>query len=143
MNSRWQLGHTRIHRRIRFSRLPCSRREVIHDSKSHILDGPQYSTIPIIPRSQNSQKSQTLTGCVQRGEAVSAYKIVDKEKVVWNLSANKKLKLDRYVDHTVIVRGTVVESRDTKSAQGNESTKSSPGNIFNVTKVTVIGPCAK
>ena len=92
---------------------------------------------------QNSQKSQTLTGCVQRGEAVSAYKIVDKEKVVWNLSANKKLKLDRYVDHTVMVRGTVVESRDTKSAQGDESAKSSPGNIFNVTKVTVVGSCAK
>lgn len=89
---------------------------------------------------QPNQKSQTITGCIQRGDAVTAYKLVAKDGV-WNLSASEKLKMGHQVDHTVTIRGKVIESFDTKSA-GKEGRDPNLRGIFNVTKITTVsGAC--
>jgi len=47
------------------------------------------SSIAVQNNRQPEQKPQTLTGCIQRGEAVSAYKLVAKDGI-WNLSTKQE-----------------------------------------------------
>ena len=85
-----------------------------------------------------NRKTQTLTGCVERGEAVSAYKLTTKDGV-WNLSAtdkaaSDKLGIERQINNTVTVRGTVVEPFDTKTTAKDSSRRG----ILNVTRITMV-----
>ena len=85
---------------------------------------------------QPEQKTQTLTGCIQRGEAVSAYKLVAKDGI-WNLSTSKKLNIGRHVGHTVSVRGKVIESFDTKTVD-RDGTKPAPRGILNISRIKLV-----
>ena len=89
-----------------------------------------------------TQKTQALTGCLERGDAVSTYKLVIKDGS-WNLTATDNLKLGRQVDHTVIVRGKVVEPFDTK-APDKEGAHSDHRGLFNVSSIKLISTtCTK
>ena len=80
-----------------------------------------------------AKTTQTITGCLHTGDAESKYKLATKDGV-WNLSASHELKIGRQINHTVTVRGTVVESFDTKTADKESNHRG----IFEVSKITAI-----
>jgi hypothetical protein len=56
-------------------------------------------------------EQETVTGCIQRGDAVSQYKVATKDGAVWDLDS-KKIKLSPHVNHTVTISGVVLETFD-------------------------------
>jgi len=108
--------------------------------------GPANNTSHTTSTAAN-QKTQTLAGCIRRGEAQVRYKLETNDGDVWELVAGN-LKLDPDVDHAVKVSGKVVEAFDTKESQESTINKdlSTPKRrgIFQVNKLTIVSAeCTK
>jgi hypothetical protein len=85
---------------------------------------------------KSSVNPKTLTGCIQRGDAETSFKLATEDGGVWNLES-KAIKFSSHLDHTVKVSGKVVEDFSTKKPEkiiGNDNRRG----IFSVSKLTMI-----
>jgi hypothetical protein len=85
---------------------------------------------------KSSGNPKTLTGCIQRGDAVTSYKLATEDGGVWDLES-KAIKLSSHVDHTVKISGKVVEDFGTKKPEKIIANDKRRG-IFSVSKLTMI-----
>jgi len=85
--------------------------------------------------SPSKHKTLKLSGCIQRGDAVSDYKLLTKDGV-WNLTS-AKVDIGPHTDHTVTVTGNVVQSFETKT-EAKEGDDPNRRGILSVTKIIMI-----
>ncbi len=74
-------------------------------------DSPPAKTSEAAGVTKSGGEQETVTGCIQRGDAVSQYKVATKDGEVWDLDS-KKIKLSPHVNHTVTISGVVLETFD-------------------------------
>jgi hypothetical protein len=57
------------------------------------------------------KKTRTLTGCLQKGEEASEYKLTAPDGGTWEIKSDS-VKLDEHVGHTVTVTGVVSHHKE-------------------------------
>jgi hypothetical protein len=99
----------------------------------------------------SSQGTETLTGCIVRGDAVDRYRFAAKDGTVWDVvrGTKEKLKMESYVGHTVTAAGKLTPNPYNAKIGANASAvkrdvaKNHAGTLA-VTKLTIVSAtCAQ
>jgi len=91
--------------------------------------------------------SQTVTGCLQKGEEAGGHYVISTENKHWELYPGKGVSLDGHVGHTVTVTGTEAHrsAKQEEKSQPHEKTEAGDKQHadLNVSKVEHVSETCK
>ena len=94
-----------------------------------------------------SSGTQTVTGCLQKGEEAGGHYVISTENKHWELYPQSGVSLDEHVGHTVTVTGTEAHrsSKQEEKSQPHEKTEAGDKQHadLNVTKVEHVSETCK
>lgn len=99
-------------------------------------DAPPAKASDAAGVTKSGGEQETVTGCIQRGDAIAQYKVATKDGQVWDLDS-KKIKISPHVNHTVTISGVVVETFD-KAHPRKIVTNDNRRGILSVSKLTMV-----
>jgi hypothetical protein len=89
------------------------------------------------PAAPSAGTPETLTGCVQRGDAETEYTLASADGGVWGLQS-AKVKLAPHLNHTVTVTGTVAVPIKPKPRKEDVPAHENRRGILAVTKLKMV-----
>jgi hypothetical protein len=105
---------------------------------------PQDQTAPPAPgkstQKMNNKGSQSITGCLQKGDNGGAYTLTADDGTVWHVNS-KSVDLAPHVNHTVTLTGMGVEKSKEKSTatdSGETTDKSKEVHRLHVSKLSMV-----
>jgi preprotein translocase subunit YajC len=85
--------------------------------------------------SKEKSSTQSVTGCLQKGDETGGFTIAGADGKVWELQS-KKVKLSDHVGHTVTVTGSAAkESKSTEEKMESNEKKEAAGKEYSDLKV--------
>ena len=99
------------------------------------------------PKDDKMSDSQSVTGCLQKGEEAGGHYVISTENKHWELYPQSGVSLDEHVGHTVTVTGTEAHrsSKQEEKSQPHEKTEAGDKQHadLNVTKVEHVSETCK
>ena len=83
---------------------------------------------------KKAEKSQTVTGCLQKGDEAGEFSITGEDGKTWGLSSTS-VKLDQHLGHKVTVTGTT--THETKAEEKKEGQVENAGSKTEYADLTV------
>jgi hypothetical protein len=75
----------------------------------------------------NAAKTETITGCLQKGTESEGYYLISKQGKHWELYSNPDVSLADHVGHTITVTGTVAHRSATQEEKSQPNEKKETG----------------